>query len=116
LFIRISQGVGLGVFSSLIVGFLLGVFGIATTPIAPYLIVLLTYFPSGYIAGRNRNHPYLTAGITTLILASINLWVSISSGFQLVNNIIYLFVGLTVGLIVSLAAAVLADRPWSKGY
>lgn len=105
--IKILQSIGLGLFLSLTVGFILGMVGITSPEIVTVLILIVTYFVSGIIAGQHPEHPYLVAGISGTILVVINQTLTVlfvSSGSA---NLIVQLYALLIGLVLSLAGGLI---------
>ncbi|SMO80371.1 hypothetical protein [Melghirimyces algeriensis] len=56
--VKIMQGTGLGLVSSIILGILFGVTGMGMTWFTIAVMGLVVYFVTGYVAGRQTDHPY----------------------------------------------------------
>lgn len=104
--VRILQGLGTGIVVGLFFGLLLGFFNMGVGFITIGFLILITYLPTGYVAARKNEHPFLSAGIASFLLVLIN---------QIFSMVFYggfhpgVFVlGLVVGLILSLVGAAIA--------
>jgi tryptophan-rich sensory protein len=104
--VRILQGMGTGIVTGLSAGLLLGFFGLGASYITIGILMLITYLPSGYVAARKTEHPFLSAGMASFLLVLVN---------QAFSTVFYggfypgvFVVGLVVGLILSLLGAAIA--------
>ncbi|GAA5345782.1 hypothetical protein [Planifilum fimeticola] len=104
--VRILQGLGTGIVVGLFFGLLLGFFNLGVGFITIGFLILITYLPTGYVAARKNEHPFLSTGIASFLLVLIN---------QIFSMVFYggfhpgVFVlGLVVGLILSLVGAAIA--------
>lgn len=102
MWIKILQSVGAGLFLALTVGFLLGLVGITSPRFVTVVILIVTYFVSGIVAGQHPEHPYLTAGISGTILVGINQAVTIGIVAPGSAELVILLYALLNGWVLSL--------------
>lgn len=106
MWIKILQSVGAGLFLALTVGFLLGLVGITSPRFVTVVILIVTYFVSGIVAGQHPEHPYLTAGISGTILVGINQAVTIGIVAPGSAELVILLYALLNGWVLSLCGSV----------
>ncbi len=111
MYIQILKASGIGLIVSIVVGVMLGLFGIGPGLLSMVILFVTTYIATGYIAARNIQTPYLAACIAAFVVIVIN---QVFTGFYVgVISPIGVAIGVTV-LLPALLGAVLADRPWQR--
>ena len=113
MWIKILQSVGVGLFLALTIGFFLGLIGITSPGVVTTVILIVTYFVSGIVAGQHPKHPYLTAGISGTVLVGINQAFTIGLISPEMANPAILLYALLIGWVLSLIGS-LMGRLFSK--
>jgi hypothetical protein len=75
--IRMLQGFGAGFATSILLGYLFGALEFIYHPAGPILLMILIYLVTGWGAGYDNEHPYLSAWLASTGLFFINLLVTV---------------------------------------
>lgn len=99
--VQVIKGAGSGLLLSLIIGLMVAMLGIGFGIVPIILMSLVTYLPTGWVAGRSSDHPFVAAGLAGFLLVMFNqIYTAVSFGALSPFNFAF---GLLIGVFISMS-------------
>lgn len=112
MYMAVIRSAGIGLIYMLVVSLLIGLIGIPASVGIMLFCVLSSYLLTGWIAGKEKESPFVIAGISALALYICN--VCFTLWFVGIVQPMVVVIALFIALGVSLCGVLIRKRSWSR--